>query len=242
MTHRMHHTRLPGADPSSNHRPRLDVELSGPLRIAEVPIPVSGSLGIAHCPGRNRIDSAGCQWKRNLRDDLRDLAAWGAGAVLTLVEDDEFARLGVPEFAAEIRKTRLFWYHMPIPDMSAPGTAFDEGWSRDGARIFESLRDGGRLVVHCAGGLGRSGMIAAKLLIALGASADHAVAAVREARPGAIETGEQVDYVLNGPSLAPTAARRWQAVGRPLAGLLGLFRTASKAVADGLIIRARPAA
>ena len=134
--------------------------------------------------------------------------AWGASAVLTLIEDHEFVRLGVPEFATEIRRTRLFWYHMAIPDMSAPGTVFDEAWSRDGARVFESLRAGERLVVHCAGGLGRSGMVAAKLLIALGAPASHAIATVRQARPGAIETDEQVDYVLNGPSLATTAARR----------------------------------
>ena len=204
----MGHTRPHSDGPSLNHRPQLDTELSGPLRIAEVPIPVPGSLGITHCPGRNGIDSAGYRWKRNLRDDLRGLAAWGASAVLTLVEDYEFACLGVPEFATEIRRTRLFWYHMAIPDMSAPGTAFDEAWARDGARIFGSLRDGGRLAIHCAGGLGRSGMIAAKLVIALGAPANHAVAAVRQARPGAIETDEQLDYILNGPSLETTAARR----------------------------------
>ena len=96
------------------------MELSGPLRIAEVPIPGSGSLGITHCPGRNGMGSAGGQWRRNLRDDLRDLTAWGAGAVLTLVEDHEFARLGVPEFATEIRRARIIWYHMAIPDMSVP--------------------------------------------------------------------------------------------------------------------------
>lgn len=165
-------------------------------------MPVAGSLGISHCPGRNRIDSAGCLWKRNLRDDLRDLTAWGASAVMSLVEDDEFARLGVPEFPTEIRRTRLVWYHMAIPDMSAPGKAFDEAWARDGARIFGSLRAGERVLVHCAGGLGRSGMIAAKLLTALGASASHAVAAVRRVRPGAIETDGQLHYVLNGTSLA----------------------------------------
>ena len=82
------------------------MELSGPLRIAQVPTPVTGLLGITHCPGRNGVDSAGCRWKRNLRDDLRDLTAWGAGAVLTLIEDHEFARLGVPEFVTEIRRTR----------------------------------------------------------------------------------------------------------------------------------------
>ena len=204
----MGNTRLHSDGPSSNPRPLPDAELSGPLRIVEVPIPVSGALGITHCPGRNRIDSAGRQWKRNLRDDLRDLMAWGASAVLTLVEDYEFARLGVPEFATEIRRTRLLWYHMAIPDMSAPGTAFDDAWSRYGVRVFGSLRDGERLVVHCAGGLGRSGMVAAKLLVALGAPANQAIATVRQVRPGAIETDGQVEYVLNGPSLVTTAARR----------------------------------
>ena len=182
------------------------MEMSGPLRIAEVPMPVADSLGITHCPGRNGMDSAGCHWKRNLRDDLRDLTAWGASAVLTLVEDHEFARLGVPEFATEIRRTGLAWYHMAIPDMSVPGKAFDEAWARHGNRIFESLRAGERVLVHCAGGLGRSGMIAAKLLAALGASTNHAVAAVRRARPGAMETDGQLDYVLNGPSLAASVA------------------------------------
>ena len=173
-------------------------------------MPVSGLQGISHCPGRNAIDSAGCQWKRNLRDDLRDLMAWGANAVLTLVEDCEFARLGVPGFATEIRKTRLVWYHMAIPDMSTPGKVFDEAWMRDGARILGSLRAGERVLVHCAGGLGRSGMIAAKLLTDLGASANHAVSAVRRARPGAIETDRQLDYVLNGPPLAAgVAALHW---------------------------------
>ena len=199
------------------------MELSGPLRIAEVPIPVSDSLGITHCPGRNGMDSAGCQWRRNLRDDLRDLAAWGAGAVLTLVEDHEFARLGVPEFATEIRRIRIIWYHMAIPDMSAPGKAFEEAWARDGVRLFGSLCAGERILVHCAGGLGRSGMIAAKLLTALGASATHAVAAVRRARPGAIETDGQLDYVLNGPSLtASMAALHWTARPGNSAGRLAL--------------------
>ena len=189
------------------------MELSGPLRIDEVPMPVSGSLGITHCPGRSRIDPTGRRWKRNLRDDLREITAWGASAVLTLVEAHEFARLGVPGFAVEICRTRLVWYHMAIPDMSTPGKVFDEAWSRDGARIFGSLRAGERLIVHCAGGLGRSGMVAAKLLAAFGVPASDAVTVVRRARPGAIETDGQLDYVLNGPSLAATATVPHRSIG-----------------------------
>jgi len=49
--------------------------------------------------------------------------------------------------------------------------------------------------VHCRGGLGRSGMIAARMLVELGTPADEAIARVRSARPGAVETSEQVAYV-----------------------------------------------
>ena len=57
------------------------------------------------------------------------------------------------------------------------------------------LRDGFSVLVHCKGGLGRAGTIAARLLIELSLSPREAVYAVRHARPGAIETSEQHEYV-----------------------------------------------
>ena len=204
----MGHTRPHSDGPSLNHRPQLDTDLSGPLRIAEVPIPVPGSLGITHCPGRNGIDSAGYRWKRNLRDDLRDHRGMGRQR-----RSDTGRRLRIRlSRRTRIRdrdsQARLFWYHMAIPDIVGAGNSVRRSL---GARWSPNLRISSRwrrLAVHCAGGLGRSGMIAAKLVIALGAPASHAVAAVRQARPGAIETDEQLDYILNGPSLEATAARR----------------------------------
>ena len=46
------------------------------------------------------------------------------------------------------------------------------------------------------GGLGRSGMIAARLLVELGEEPRAAIQRVRQVRPGAIETAAQEDYVL----------------------------------------------
>ena len=51
-------------------------------------------------------------------------------------------------------------------------------------------------MVHCRGGLGRAGTIAARLLVECGWPAAKAIAAVREVRPGAIETRAQEKYVL----------------------------------------------
>lgn len=66
-----------------------------------------------------------------------------------------------------------------------------------GVELCALLRDGGRVLVHCRGGLGRAGTVAARLLVELGDPAAVAVECVRQARPGAIETAAQLEYVLN---------------------------------------------
>ena len=55
---------------------------------------------------------------------------------------------------------------------------------------------GESVVVHCRGGLGRTGLVAARLLVELGESPVSALVRVRAARPGAVETVEQEKYVL----------------------------------------------
>ena len=66
---------------------------------------------------------------------------------------------------------------------------------------METLRNallaGHRVLVHCRGGLGRAGTVAARLLVELGVPAVEAIRRVRAARPGAIETIEQQQYVLD---------------------------------------------
>lgn len=167
-----------------------------PLQIAEVRAgPLHGRIGITFCPGKHDRAAATGAWARDLAADLDAIAAWGARLVVTLVEPAELVALRVPHLGAEVRGRGLDWRHLPIADYSVPTEAFETQWQTHGRDIRALLRDGADVVVHCKGGLGRAGMIAARLLVELGMDPDDAIRDVRRARRGAIETPAQLALV-----------------------------------------------
>ena len=125
------------------------------------------------------------------------IVAWGARAVVTLIEAHEFALLGVPDLGARVLARGLDWHPLPIPDVQPPGEGFEAGWQRSGPALRSDLLAGHRVLVHCRGGLGRAGTVAARLLVELGVPAAEAIRRVRAARPGSIETIQQEQYVLD---------------------------------------------
>ena len=91
------------------------------------------------------------------------------------------------------------WLHLPIPDVSTPGPEFEAEWLEISGHLRSRLDAGANILIHCRGGLGRSGMIAARLLAESGVDAEEAIARVRAVRPRAIETWEQEQWARWGP-------------------------------------------
>lgn len=167
-----------------------------PLQIAEVRAsPAHGRIGITFCPGKHDRFAHTGAWARDLGIDLDAIRAWGAKLVLTLVEPAELKMLNVPNLGHEIQRRDMKWRHLPIADFSVPGEAFERQWVAQGREIRDMLRNGDDILVHCKGGLGRAGMIAARLLAELGMNPEQAIRATRRARPGAIETPSQLALV-----------------------------------------------
>ncbi|MFZ2417366.1 MAG: tyrosine-protein phosphatase [Smithellaceae bacterium] len=52
-----------------------------------------------------------------------------------------------------------------------------------------------KILIHCRGGIDRTGTVAAQLLVELGMPHEKAIKAVRAARYGTIETRDQERYV-----------------------------------------------
>jgi ADP-ribosyl-[dinitrogen reductase] hydrolase len=136
---------------------------------------------------------------RSLAQDLHALQQWGASAVLSLVQAHEFAALGVSEFERTLAAAGLNWWHVPIADMHTPDAATREAWRLTQPQLLLRLQRGERVLVHCAAGLGRTGMLVGRLLVDHGGlQPDEAIALVRRTRPGTIETEAQAQFVRTG--------------------------------------------
>lgn len=168
--------------------------ISHPLRINDLPLG-NGCLGITFCPGKKGESVFGAAWDRDLDLDMNAIKGWGANAVLSLIEDHEFEMLGVPKLGEALNAHDIDWFHFPIRDLDVPADALIDKWAALSPQLHAIMERGGRVVVHCRGGLGRAGTIAALMLIERGWSAPQAISDVRAVRPGAIETADQESWV-----------------------------------------------
>lgn len=176
--------------------PKLRTSETHPLRIDTVQArPGWGLIGMSLCPGKQQVDGLSGHWQRDLGMDLERIRAWDASILVSLVEHREFAALGVEALPGEALRLGMAWRHLPIPDRRPPGLDFEQRWLQVGAELVAALRDRRRIFLHCMGGLGRTGTVAACLLREAGLDAEQAVAQVRLARPKTIETLEQERYV-----------------------------------------------
>lgn len=165
------------------------------LVIASVSPPeLPGAIGITLCPGKKDPSR---NWDRDLDTDLAAIREWGAEAVVTLVEPHELELLHVRSLPDAVARHGMQWVHLPIRDVSVPDRTFEARWLTAGPELRKRVRHGGSILIHCRGGLGRAGTIAARMLVEFGMEPESAIDAVRRVRPGAIETREQEMHVRN---------------------------------------------
>lgn len=175
----------------------MRTSLTHPLEIAEItPSLGYGKIGITFCPGKKQAHAATGSWNRDIDLDLDAIAAWNAAAVVTLLEKHEMAGLKVEGLGGGVIARHMLWYHFPIADGTAEVEPYPV-WCLYREELVALVRDGSNILVHCKGGLGRAGMIAVELLASLGMPNDEAIAQVRDVRPGAIETRDQLVYASN---------------------------------------------
>src|SRR5262249_29195128 len=127
-----------------------------------------GRIGLTPCPGSANFPSGREPWRSDIDADFDAITAWGAVAVVTLLQAGGLTRARLQDLRAHAERRGMAWHHLPIRDGSVPTAEFEIQWKTTGETLRALLHQHRDILVHCKGGLGRSGMIAARLLIELG--------------------------------------------------------------------------
>lgn len=178
---------------------------SHPLRVDNLAIEgLSGVIGLTFCPGKKQRGALSGDWERDLAADIDAIRSSGAKALVTLMETDELSAVGLPltELSEKTASFGLEWHHLPIRDVDVPDEGFEDLWTYSGTRLRNLLVKDEKIVIHCLGGLGRTGTVAGRLLVEFGVTPGDAIKAIRSARAGTIETRKQEAYVKNCKPLA----------------------------------------
>lgn len=146
-----------------------------------------GILAICPLPGRDG-DYAG---------DMAHLYEWAPAIVLSLTTEVELLVAKAQSLGPDLQTHGTRWVHLPIEDMQAPDAAFAQHWQGFSQTARRALAGGGRVLVHCHGGCGRSGMIALRLMIEVGDDPQTALTRLRTVRPCAIETKAQMAWAVD---------------------------------------------
>jgi protein-tyrosine phosphatase len=154
-----------------------------------IPGPWRGKLAIASRPrGGDWLGDEAAGWRRA-----------GVDVVVSLLEHDEAAQLNLAQEGELVRLNGIDFISFPIPDRSAPAS-LPPTLALLGT-IAGALENGKNVAVHCRQGIGRSGMIAAGILMISGVRAQEAVERVSRARGVPVpETQAQLEWLRHLPS------------------------------------------
>lgn len=164
------------------------VETTGPLHLGWIQEGkgTQERVGLTILPGRRDRN-------RDLDQDIQTLKKEGITHVVSLITEEEMADYGVPQLLEAFYQSGVQNLWMPILDQKvcSPEQMADAiKWMQ------EAVAGQGRVAIHCVGGLGRSGTLAACYLKTLGWSSEEALHEVRRARTArAVETRLQEEFV-----------------------------------------------
>lgn len=144
------------------------------------------ALVLTPCPGTKEV---------SLDDSIEQLKSQGVTIIITALSSTEMQEKGVGDLPNVIEKAGLRWVHAPIEDDAAPDKDFQTRWNQCSSMLHQALADGEKIAMHCMGGSGRTGLLAAHLLLEKGWELREIITHVQALRPGAFTKSVQVEYI-----------------------------------------------
>ncbi len=146
----------------------------------------NGILAAMPCP---IIDSTGSE-------PFAGIAKQGFRHVVSLLEAGEARQLGLEAEGELVRAQSLEFTAFPIPDLGLPPSLPD--FAQLTLEIWQQVNAGTSTLVHCRAGVGRSGLVAAGILLQAGLDLEPSLRQISACRGARVpETPAQLDWLQN---------------------------------------------
>ena len=159
-----------------------------------------GRLFLCQAPGKHlQRGRDGKPYYRDLSTDLKQFLSVGISHILCLLNPSELRSIGVDpdKYSSLATELGLHLFTYPIIEMSTPEDLFSfESLAMQ--PLLQCIATGQSVLVHCRGGIGRAGLVAACVLLKLGLAtgprvAIHLVRIARDRR--CVESRKQEDFI-----------------------------------------------
>jgi hypothetical protein len=129
-------------------------------------------------------------------DEFARISAYGIHCIVSLLEPNEAEEIGLGDEHALCERHSMDFVSYPIPDRRLPGSV--SGFAAFTHALYESIGRGNNTVIHCRAGIGRTGVVAAGILLHAAFDADSAFDHITKARGMAVpDTEEQRQWIIN---------------------------------------------
>lgn len=159
---------------------------------------IKGSIGMTFAPGKkgHRSLSMNVIWNRDLDMDLDTLKnVYKTDILISLCEAFEYHTACIPKIQEKCEEKSIINVRFPIVDGSIPKNDEINDYKNLAISLKEKSEQGCNIVIHCMGGIGRTGTLAACILVLFGHTNEKAIELTRKYRKGAIENKVQEEFV-----------------------------------------------
>ncbi|MBI1770977.1 MAG: dual specificity protein phosphatase family protein [Burkholderiales bacterium] len=129
-----------------------------------------------------------------IEDEFRGIAQFGISRLVSLLETHEIRDLGLQAAPDLCAANQINFMHYPIKDRGLPSSF--SATQKVVTQLHDAISSGDNTVIHCRAGIGRTGLLAAAVLIRHGFDAAAALAMISKARGVTVpDTEEQIDWL-----------------------------------------------